>query len=241
MGVYSVAYDLTQQTIIMLMMAVNLAAYPLCIRALENGGIKQAQKQVKDNAVALFLIAFPATAGMIAISGSISSSVLGKDFSLRATDIMPIVAISVLIQGMKSYYFDLAFQLGRKTMLQIWPVLFGSLVNIVLNLILIPLYKSEGAVFATLVSYIMAIALSWKLGQKLFPLVFPLKDFTKILIASLVMMVSLSFWDSDNETLYGLFLKVCLGIGIYSGIIYTFNVWRIRDRIGSFLIKVKER
>ena len=238
-GVYSVAYDLTQQTIIMLMMVVNLAAYPLCIRALENGGIKQAQEQVRDNAVALFLIAFPATAGMVALSGSISSSVLGKDFSLRATDIIPIVAISVLIQGIKSYYFDLSFQLGKKTMLQIWPVLFGSLVNIILNLILIPLYKSEGAVLATLVSYIVAITLSWRLGQSLFPLVFPLKDFTKILIASLVMMVSLLFWDSDSETLYGLVLKVCLGLGIYSGVIYVFNVWGIRHRLGSFLVKVK--
>jgi O-antigen/teichoic acid export membrane protein len=238
-GVYSVAYDLTQQTIIMLMMTVNLAAYPLCIRALENGGVELAQKQVRENTIVLLLIAFPATAGIIALSNSISSSVLGQDFSVRAADIMPIVAVSVLIQGMKSYYFDLSFQLGKKTVLQIWPVLFGSLVNIILNLALIPLYKAEGAVFATLASYIIAIALSWKLGQKLFPLVFPFRDFVKIFISSIVMMISLFFWDRSDETLYGLMLKVLLGIGIYSIMIYIFNVWRIRGRICSLLAKIK--
>ncbi|MGG3906090.1 lipopolysaccharide biosynthesis protein [Geobacillus stearothermophilus] len=240
-GVYSVAYDLTQQTIIMLMMVVNLAAYPLCIRALENGGIESAQRQVRESAVALLLIAFPATVGIIALSNSISSSVLGRDFSAGVADIMPIVATSVLIQGMKSYYFDLSFQLGKKTVLQIWPVLFGSIVNIILNLVLIPLYKSEGAVLATLVSYIIAIVLSWKLGKKLFPLVFPFKEFIKIFVSSMVMMVSLSFWDSDNETFYGLVLKVCLGVGIYFVTIYIFDVWKIRNRIKSFLAQTREK
>ncbi|MBE2909135.1 oligosaccharide flippase family protein, partial [Anoxybacillus flavithermus] len=240
-GVYSVAYDLTQQTIIMLMMVVNLAAYPLCIRALENGGIESAQRQVRESAVALLLIAFPATVGIIALSNSISSSVLGRDFSAGVADIMPIVATSVLIQGMKSYSFDLSFQLGKKTVLQIWPVLFGSIVNIILNLVLIPLYKSEGAVLATLVSYIIAIVLSWKLGKKLFPLVFPFKEFIKIFVSSMVMMVSLSFWDSDNETFYGLVLKVCLGVGIYFVTIYIFDVWKIRNRIKSFLAQTREK
>lgn len=240
-GIYSVSYDLTQQTIIMLMMVVNLAAYPLCIRALENEGVEAAQKQVKSNATALFLIAIPATVGMVALADSISSSVLGGDFSTRAADIIPIVAISVLFQGTKSYYFDLSFQLGKKTSLQIWPVLFGGIVNVILNLVLIPSYGTAGAVHATLIAYTISIFLSWIIGKRIFPLPFPLRDVIKIMICSFLMGIPLYFLNNANETLYGLVLKVCFGAFIYFIMIYVLNVWNIREHLGALVNKITKK
>jgi O-antigen/teichoic acid export membrane protein len=240
-GIYSVSYDLTQQTIIMLMMVVNLAAYPLCIRALENEGVEAAQKQVRSNATALFLIAIPSTVGMVMLADSISSSVLGKDFSTEASDIIPIVAISVLFQGVKAYYFDLSFQLGRKTSLQFWPVLCGGIINIVLNFILIPLYTITGAVYATLISYIVAIFLSWKIGKRIFPLPFPFKDFVKITMSSFLMGIPLYFLNTNQETLYGLIWKIGLGAFIYFITIFVLNVWNIREQLGIIFDTIKKK
>lgn len=237
-GIYSVAYDLTQQTIIMLMMVINLAAYPLCVRALESEGIEAARKQVKSNVTALFLISAPATAGMVALADSISSTVLGKDFSSKSSSIVSIIAISAFLQGVKVYYLDHSFQLGKKTNLQFYPVLIGGIINIVLNLILIPLYTIKGAVYATLVSYIVASFLSWKIGKDIFPLPFPFKDLSKIVICSLLMGIPLYFLNNAHETLYGLVLKIFFGALIYFVMIYALNVWNVRGRLEILVNKI---
>jgi O-antigen/teichoic acid export membrane protein len=238
-GIYSAAYDLTQQTIIMLMMIVNLASYPLCVRALENEGIEAAQSQVRKGATALLMIAVPATIGIVVLANSISSSILGAEFSRKAADIIPIVAISVLLQGMKSYYFDLSFQLGKKTNLQIWPVFAGGLINIILNLLFIPVYGVKGAVYATLVSYIIAIVLSGIIGRAVLPLSFPLTDFVKITVCAIVMAVPLHFLDNINESIYGLVVKVIFGAFIYFVGIYALNIWGVRGHLESLRSKIK--
>jgi O-antigen/teichoic acid export membrane protein len=238
-GVYSAAYDLTQQTIIVLMMVVNLACYPLYVRTLENRGVKEAQKQIGSSITVLFLVAIPITIAIITLPNSIASILLGEKFSLRAADIMPILAISALLQGVKIYYFDLSFQLGKKTSLQIWPVLVGGVINIILNILLIPLYGITGTAYATLLSYVISIILSWAIGKFIFPIPFPLKDVIKIAICSFVMGMLLFFRNNSSETLFGLILKVAFGLGCYFVMIYIFNVWNIRVQIRNYLKRRK--
>ncbi|ARA98318.1 oligosaccharide flippase family protein [Geobacillus thermodenitrificans] len=239
-GVYSVAYDLTQQTIITVMMVINLAAYPLCVRALETKGVEAARKQVKSNVTALLLVSIPSMVGMVALSDSVSSTVLGRDFSEKSSGIVSVIAIVAFLQGVKVYYLDHSFQLGKKTNLQFYPVLVSGVLNVILNLILIPLYKIQGAVYATLISYIVAIFLSWRIGKGIFPLPFPFKDFAKIAICSLLMGVPLYFLNSAQETLYGLLFKILLGAFIYFIAIYSLNVWDIKYRLGIFVNKTSK-
>ena len=52
-GHYAAAYDMTQQTITVLMMVVNLAAYPLVLHALERQGTEAARRQPTHNAILL--------------------------------------------------------------------------------------------------------------------------------------------------------------------------------------------
>ncbi|ADI28218.1 lipopolysaccharide biosynthesis protein [Geobacillus sp. C56-T3] len=238
-GIYSAAYDLTQQTIIMLMMIVNLASYPLCVRALETKGYEAAQKQIRSSAVALFLIAAPATIGMVVLNNSISSSILGEEFREKASMIIPVVAISVLLQGMKSYYLDLSFQLGKKTTLQIWPVLAGGVINIILNLVFIPVYGINGAVYATFIAYIAAFVLSGIIGKAVFPVSFPLSDFVKIVVCAMVMSIPLYFLDNADDNLYRLMAKVGLGVLVYFTMVYLLNVWEIREHVSGWATKLK--
>src|SRR5690606_29404352 len=76
-GMYSAAYDFTSQSLQMLMMAVNLAAYPLAIRAYESGGIPSALVQMRENGNLLFAIAIPAATGLALLAQPISETILG--------------------------------------------------------------------------------------------------------------------------------------------------------------------
>ena len=84
-GLYAVGYDLAQQSLVMLMMVVNLAAYPLAVWSLEEKGVQAAQTQLKQNCTLLLAIAMPAAAGLV-ILAQYCSRHIGEAFRQSAVN-----------------------------------------------------------------------------------------------------------------------------------------------------------
>ncbi|WP_158290506.1 oligosaccharide flippase family protein [Halobacillus salinus] len=238
-GSYSVSYDLIQQSLILIMMIINLAAYPLAVKSLENGSVKQAQKQIMENTGILLLASIPATAGIIMLTPNITELMLGSEFRDVANAIIPLISIAVLLQGLKSYHFDLSFQLGEKTNLQMIPVLIAAIINLIFNLLLIPRIGILGAVYSTLISYIFAIVASFIIGNKVFKLKFPLKDFLKIILSTFIMLLPLSLLNNWTG-LTALFMQVLSGVLTYLLSIYLFDVLSVRKVVSSKLNKLSD-
>ena len=137
-GRYSAGYHLAQASIGILLTIINTAGYPLVVRALEKQGPDEARRQLRQNLTALLALGLPATLGFALLADNIASVFLGEAFRAEATRIMPLIALAVLLSRLKVFYFDLSFQLGCKTVGQIWVALAAAAVNIVLNLLWIP-------------------------------------------------------------------------------------------------------
>jgi O-antigen/teichoic acid export membrane protein len=169
-GPYAAAYDLTAQSLTMLMMIVNLAAYPLAVRAYEEGGMAKADDQIRQNGAMLMAVALPATTGIVILAGSIAGVFLGPAFRDTGAQILPWIAVAMLLAGMREYFFDLAFQLKRRTGLLIWSPAVAAVCNILLNLWWIPKYGVVGAAWATLTSYLIALLVCIVIGRQLLPI-----------------------------------------------------------------------
>ncbi len=139
-GLYSVTYDLTQQTIYTFMMVINLAAFPIAIKALEEQGEVAAYTQVKKNTSLIFLIAIPAALGVIILSSNFVYLFLGAEFREQAMMLIPYIAIAAVLRGFKIYCVDIVFHLKQESSLQVIPVVGAAIVNIALNFLLIPFY-----------------------------------------------------------------------------------------------------
>ncbi|WP_281248217.1 lipopolysaccharide biosynthesis protein [Seinonella peptonophila] len=213
-GLYSAAYDLTQQTLLLIMTIINLSAYPIVVRTLENEGVKETKKRLRQYTTSLFFVSIPATAGYIILSPNISRLFLGSNFIEASLIIMPLIALTAFLQGIKQYYLDLSFQLAQRTWFQIWPNMLAASTNIALNFFWIPKWGILGAVYATLFSNFISIVLSWFIGRKIFVLPFPLKEILKIIVATVMMMCTL-----NSMVIYSGFLSLCahivLGAFIY--------------------------
>ncbi len=229
-GVFAAVNELGQYTLTILMMTINLAAYPLAVRALEQHGTKAVQEQLKQNATLLLLVAVPAAMGLITITPNVTSVFLGASFRKEAAHLLPWVVMAILLSGIRVFHFDLAFQLGRNTILQIWVVGTAAFVKIVLNLLLIPLLGLQGAVYATLVAYFLALILSIVLGRRIFYVPFPFKDALRIAVASLIMCLCLlPTWYFQG--LFLLVLQVLVGGTIYFMFIAILNVGGYRKKL----------
>jgi len=215
-GSYAIAYDLTEQTIFTCMLIINLAAFPLAIRAFEQKGERAAHQQIKRNTEMLLAVGLPATIGFIMTKDFITSFFLGTAFQETARILMPYIAIGAFLKGIKLYAIDTVFHLTKQTKRQIIPVIFAAVVNVALTIILIPPYGLEGAAIATVLAYAIAITVSWLLLviQRI-PYFFPFKEFVKVLLASATMIVSiLPFYDESGIVMF--LTRVFIGIFSYS-------------------------
>lgn len=229
-GLYAAAYDLGQQSLTLLMSTVNLAAYPLAIRALEQRGEEACRMQLKRNGTLLLAIAIPSAAGMTVLASNISSVLLGAEFREDAAQLIPWVALAALLSGVRSFHFDLAFQLGRQTIGQVWVAGAAAVLNIGLNIWLIPLVGLMGAIYATAASYLLAITISMALGRRVFRVPVPFIDMFKIVVASSI-MAFIVWLNREPHGLYALAAQVLGGAIIYAVLIGIMNVGSYREVI----------
>ncbi len=233
-GLYAAGYDLSQQALVTLMMTVNLAAYPLVVRALEHQGVEAARAQMIQYMTFLLTAALPGIIVLVVLAPSVSNVILGAAFRVSALSIIPWIALATLLAGIKTYYADLAFQLGKSTLGQVWVMVIAAVVNLGLNLWWIPQWGLHGATYATVVAYATALGLSWGWGRRIWPLPMPGNVMLRLAIVGAGLIGVL--WPLRNWT-SGLALSgqlvVCLAV--YAGLFWLVDVAHCRDAIRQFM------
>ena len=91
----------------------------------------------------------------------------------RGATIVPILLLANLFLGL---YYNLSvwYKLTEKTSYGAYMSLFGAAITIVLNLVLIPYFGFVGSAWATLCCYFLMALCSYFLGQKYYPIPYPL-------------------------------------------------------------------
>jgi len=229
-GVYAVGHDLTNYMLGTILVIVNLAAYPIAVRAYEEGGLPAALPKLRQNLMLLWGLALPAAAGMALLATNIAGVVTGDAFSGSAASVMPIIALAVLLQKTRTFYFDLAFQLSAKVGTQAVISTAAATLNVLLNLWTIPTFGLIGAAWATVVASAMALSLSILLGRRRLALPVPLTELTKLALATLVM--ALCLWPLRELTgIVALAGQVATGGIVFLALIWLLDVGNVRGEL----------
>ncbi len=234
-GTYAAAYDLGWMSLTTLFMVVNLAAYPLTVRLLEQDGPEAARGQLQQTLLMLVAVGLPSAIGLGLCAAPISSVVLGPEFRETGTELLPWVAAACFIAGLKAYYFDLSFQLSFRTIGQVWVSLTAAVLNVLLNLWWIPLHGLYGAIYATLASYTVGVLLSWWFGRQLFRRPAVPAELFKPVVAAMVMGAAL--WPYRlSQSLPELVGMILLGVGVYAIMLMITDFMTVRQRLWRLLI-----
>lgn len=238
-GGYAPAYELAQQSLGMLISVVSLATLPLVINALERHGLESAQRHIVESGRLLLQIAIPATLGLMLLAEDIAMLLIGPEFRHDAIQIIPVIALATFFSGVRSGYFDLAFQLGFRLKGQLIVVAFSALMNVVLNLALIPFFGVVGAAYATLIALFFALFLSAHLGKKSFPLP-PLHiEKYRVVLAASLMGLSLYIFR-DWHGIVALPVKFLMAIFVYIFSCISLDINESRLLASNMLMKFKK-
>lgn len=190
-GAYAAGYELGWNAVLFLMTVINLAGYPLVMRAFEREGEASARFQLQQNAVLLLAAGLPVLVGAVILAPNLAGVVLGPLFREAGAQLLPWIAVAAFLGGLMLYYSNLAFQLGRNTMGQLIVMLVAACANVCLNMLLIPHFGLLGAAWATITAYAFGFGLGWWLGRRVFPLPGLPADAAKPLVAAALMALAL--------------------------------------------------
>ena len=131
----------------------------------------------------------------------------------RGAIIVPILLLANLFLGL---YYNLSvwYKLTEKTKYGAYMSLFGAVVTVVLNLLLIPYLGFIGSAWATLCCYFLMLVCSYFLGKKYYPIPYPLGRIALYfgLMLGLYFLSLNTLWGMGVHSLYLLF---------YIGVVYV--------------------
>ena len=227
-GPYAAAYDLVQQMIGPMMNVIFLAAFPMIVHVFEHEGEASSRIKIRASGCAVIAIGLPAACALGVLSGDISETFFNNGFRQASAQIMPWLAFAIFIGCFKSYYLDLAFQLQHSTKYLGYIAVLMAVVNVLLNILLLPHYGILGAAWATLAAFSVGAVASWSVGKIVFSMPSMVRDFSKCAAACVVMSTALYALPPSNG-LVGLFAKMILGALAYLVMAWVLDVADCRD------------
>jgi O-antigen/teichoic acid export membrane protein len=215
-GEYNAGYNLANRSLDILFIWVAMAVTPVVVTAMEREGTERSTEILSQYGATLMWIAFPAATGIALVSQD-AGFILGEGVRDGAVSVMPWIAFAGLINGLMTYYIQRAFMLSGRTDNFVWALIGPVVLNLNLNVLLIPRFGLMGAVWATILCYGLAFIIALILARRDFPLPVPLKPALQItaccaLMAAVVLVVP---WPPSWPGFVLLFAKAALGACVY--------------------------
>jgi O-antigen/teichoic acid export membrane protein len=181
-GIYSAGYTLANQSMVIIFQGIILATEPVMVNLYESSRMTQVRRVLEDSARVYLIIAIPAIVIIIVFAENIGSLIFGPMF-LSASLVLPWIAGGVFCYGL-GQLFSKPFELRKQTSRLLWILLPSCVINIGLNLALVPRFGMIGAAQATFGAYVAYCFITRILGAGMIVWRFPWETLTKVVLST---------------------------------------------------------
>lgn len=239
-GTYAAPYDLAQRSLQIVMLSAFLAISPTIFRSYELNDHSQFNANLLQQARLILVTALPIATIMAATAPLIGRLLFGAEFRDAAATLIPWIIAATLVQGITSYYYSYCFTLAKRTITNAVIVSAAAALNIVLNLLLIPLYGALGAAFATFASFAFVLAITLVATRFWLPLPWPTVDMLKIAGVCLVSAPFLGFAARIEDLLLAL-LSCGAATSLLGALLLAIDAAGSRTLAGDLVTDLKRR
>lgn len=188
-GYYTAASKITQIAI-MLVCSVGIVLLPRMSNLVANGN-RDEFKRLSEKSLRLSLISsLPLVAGIIVLCEPIISVFCGDDYRPSA-NMLAVCAPTVFLSSLSSLIGIRILYSCDRINIVVWSACGGAIVNILLNLLLIPEYEGLGAAVSFTVAELIVLAIQLTCGRKYFPFRISSIFQPKYYIATFIMVVAI--------------------------------------------------
>lgn len=235
-GIYSVSvkmYSMVKNIIV----AATTVTIPRLAFLIGHGRHDEYQELLKSLLNQSLVLIIPAMVGVIFVGGDIVNILFGQEY-LRATSSLSILSLAIMFSCFGLILNTGLLILHGKEKLTLKITLLSGLVNLVLNIILIPIWNENAAAFTTLISEFIVFYFIYRASKQLENIGFDKKNIIEIAIASLSIAVICLLSDAF---LSSVLLRTSFSM-ITSIIVYFFILYKLKNQYAvAYFEGIKKR
>lgn len=218
-AVYSVGYRIANTLKMVVSMSLSLALLPLQMKKIGTEGSRRFYAKSMKYSSFLFSMALLA---LSLFSLELLKIITGSSIYWEAHGIVAITSFALLFGQLKNDTL-IGITIEKKTKITGLLVFITSILNIGLNIILIPLWDIYGAAFATLFSQLFFFIAVYIVAQRIYFIPYEIKN-TIILVLLLAGFVFIGILTAELNTGIRLLIKAILFI-VFPFILWLFNYY----------------
>lgn len=197
--------------------SLGVVMIPRCSNLVETGNMQEFGKVINKAFRLVVCMAFPSTIGLILLADPIIRIFCGESF-IEAIPIVYWTAPIIIFIGLTNITGMQILYPQNKESIVIWSTLGGALFNLILNVILIPIYSAEGAAIATFVAELAVLIIQLILGYKYLPFKLRNIQFIHYMIATIIMsLIVASILYTFDDMWIKTTLSIIIGGSVYVG------------------------
>jgi len=213
-GIYSAAYGLGA-VLAFFHVPLGSVLFPAMVKSYENNKVPEVKTYLSYSLKLFLLLAIPSFLGLSLLSKSLLVTLATSEFA-EAYMVVSIVALATLLfhcSSFNTYVLNL-FKETKKV-----GIVFGAsaLINVILNIILVPLMGIVGAAVATLVTFMVHLFVLSKLSSKRLSYDIDFKFIGKSIAASVPM--AFVVWKLNPYGTVNILVSIAIAAAIYFGIL----------------------
>lgn len=214
-GIYSVSYTISEKSIQLLASMFICAYAPISMSIWEKEGTAKSQEFLTKLTRYYLIVCLPVVVGMSFLARPIVDTLAALDYH-QGFRIVPLVVLGGFFLGLQ-HEFQSGLKFYNKTNLIMINIISAGLLNLVLNLWLVPKHGYVAAAATTLVSYVFLLVMMVIISRKYFVWEFPLKSLGKVALASVVMGAVIYPIGNNlsSPTLVNLIFSILVGMVVY--------------------------
>ncbi|MGN0282127.1 MAG: oligosaccharide flippase family protein [Prevotella sp.] len=220
LGIYGAASKIAM-IMAMITQAFRYAYEPFVFGKTKEKDSRETYAKAMKFFVIFTLLAFLVVVGYL----DLLKHIIGQDY-WSGLKVVPIVMAAEIMMGI---YFNLSFwyKLIDKTIWGAWFSGIGCAVLIIINVVFVPEYGYMACAWAGFAGYGTAMLLSYFVGQKYYPIAYPLADMVRYIVLALVFFAGMVMLKDVLNVVISLLVNTLL-IGVFLLYIFKKEKFRIK-------------
>ena len=209
-GLYSVVYTLAVDAFTLILSSLQLGAAPVVMQTYEREGEAETTHLLGRITRLLLIGLVPMTIAIYLLRVRVIHVLTSVKYLPSATAVLPL-ALGIFFYNL-AWIPTYTFFVKKRTKLILIPIVSSALLNIGLNLVLIPKYGFLGAAWSTMIAYAVYLIIMTVMSERFMHWEFPWLEVIKVLAAGAVMGVALFFMNKMPVHGFG-GLVICIVAG----------------------------
>jgi O-antigen/teichoic acid export membrane protein len=228
-GIYSAAYGIACVTLVSLRPILYILA-PTVFKSYDEGKIGEVKTYLSYSLKYFLMFSIPSVFGLSILAKPLLVTLTTSEFVSSGIFIVPLVALSMIFEGVRAIYGEVLMLFKRTKIFGIASIIAG-LINLVLNIALIPYFGIVAAAITTLISYCILGFIMYYVSRKYMKFELNLSFIIKSVLASAVMIFIIEMLNPIGAV--RILLAVGIGAIVYFCVLFLLKGFK-KDEIRFF-------